>query len=236
MTSERETAGEGVDELMIRHVRKDRIAIEGALYTGKWFDYRFMTPVEATRIYAVEFEKAYRASYRHNVETRAAPFIRIFKTKDLFREEKGTISGIWRGRQIADAMGIPYGIYLTLAFKARTGWWQQKHLPRPTQLYSDLVTEMAAEAWEKFQDARLFYSTLPQYRNENYAGLAAQNDHHEWLLLQAAKRGGSPATLADMVYGQKILLDSKVRARFGDTISERIREYAEQHAMLNRYN
>lgn len=234
--NDRILAGEGVDALMIRHIRNEWIGIEGSLYTGKWFDYRFLTPVEATRLYAKEFDKAYRQAYRKNVESKAAPYIRIFKTKDLFTEDAGMISGVWRGRQIADAMGIPYDLYLSLAFKARLSYWQQRQLPRPTQLYGRMVVEMAADAWEKFQEGKLFYSALPQYRNEAYADLDAQNAHHEWLLLQASKRGGSPAVLAQFIYEHAILPESKVQARFGQQVCDRTREYAEQHAMLNRYN
>lgn len=217
------------DELMNRAVRSEWVQIEGALYTGKWFDYRFMTPVQATYLYAHEYKKAFQRAFRTNISVRTAQFVKPWKSVDVFHEPPQTVSGLWRGRQTADAMGMPYDVYLTLAFEWNLRYWRQKYLPRPQQMYSDLVTDRAAESWEEHQGGRLYYSRHENYLNRNYAGLQSQNDHHEWLFLQASKRRDAARTLGQFLV-EELIMPEKIEARYGAGVKERALYFAE----LNR--
>jgi hypothetical protein len=176
--------------------------IERALYTGKWFDYRFMNPVAATYQFAHEFKKVYRREFKRNIDSYKGEFITPLPD-DLFNAPATTIGGIWRARQIADAMGMPYEIYLDRAYHWALSYWKRKYLPRPCHLYSDLVTDRTAIDWVEHQHTYLYYSKLPQYLNVNYdARVKTLDDHRAWLRDQLALRHDNTdvaATLTDFI-------------------------------------
>jgi hypothetical protein len=217
---------EACDRFAHTYIRKEWAEIEGPLYSGKWFDYRLLNPLAATYVYAHEFVKAYRVAFGRNFDSGAAEHIRPLKSRKLEELPKATISGLWRGRQTADALGIPYDVYLSQAFHWTLRYWRRAHLPRPIQLYSDLVVDRVPASWAELQEGRLYYSALPYYRMDLYQGLASQNQHHEWLLAQAAKRTNPAAALGRFVYGEKLLPEEKALGRFGMEMLERARGYA----------
>jgi hypothetical protein len=205
------------DELQFLNVRKDWQEYEVMLFGSKWFDYRFMHPVRATYLYAYEFERAYRSSFRSTIDHRAADHIRVFKKSDLFECDKTVISGIWRGRQHADALCMPYNLYVTLALEALLRHWNRNHLPRPTQIYSAEVCAAVSSEWKRRQEVQVFYSTHHAYRAQNYIGSRDQNDHHEWLLHLASKRQ-NPVHLLINFLKEDLLPERKIEARFGREI------------------
>lgn len=220
------TDAESATRLMLTHVRPDWCELDRELFRVKWFDYRFLNPVQATYLYAHEFEKAYRYAYRRHKDATAADHIRVFKVEDIFQGSRHILSGLWRGRQVADAMGMPYAVYLNLAFHWTLRWWQQRHLPRPAQLYCDRVIDRVPADWESHQASRLYVSMLPQYANERYEGTPDQNDHHEWLFAQAEKRPNPKPLLARFAIADRILPDSKIAARYGAAMLDELPKFA----------
>jgi hypothetical protein len=216
-------------------LKSEWLKLEPTLMTGKWFDYRFMSAVEATYLYASEFVKAYRRMYRENIDGMKADYVlAAMSRRDLLKYEAPTtksasrknrgrdpdrekhnqyLGSLWRGRQTADAMGVPYEIYLELAFQRRLRYWQKSHLPRPHQLYSDLCTDFVEDEWKKRQRDRLYFSTHENYQNARFSGLDYQDQHHEWLLHQADLRGNPPVLLADLIWRDQVLPVEKVRDR-----------------------
>jgi hypothetical protein len=227
-----------------RFIRKDWIDIERALMTGKWFDYRFMSPVAATYLFAHEFKKAYKLAYRKNIDTTRGEYVRplpddLFDIKglttDKLKSRKRMISGIWRARQVADAMGVPYDIYLASAFHWTLRYWNQNYLPRPQHLYTDLVTDRTAIDWVEHQKVRFHYSKNPGYTNAKYVDLKVQNDHHEYLFEQIANRGNRPELLAAFIDEDLIPLE-KINSRLGSEIGQRAAALATNQPAQQRYN
>jgi len=210
------------DRLMFTHVRKDWLKHEAILFTGKWFDYRFMNPVAGAYLYAHHFVAIYKRFYRSTIDGKRWEHVRPLKELDLFECPQEQISAIWKGRQVADAMGVPYDVYLELAMEGALKYWQRSHLPRPAQLYSDRICEYVAKEWEKRQSAFLFYSRHKAYRLQYYKELQAQNDHHEWLFQQIEKRGNAGFSLLNDAVENDLLPMSKIKARFGDDVAEKI--------------
>jgi hypothetical protein len=201
---------------MNKFVRKDWADFERALSGGKWFDYRFMSPTAATYLFADEFKKAYRSAFAENIDTPSAQFITPLP-ENLFDAPRSTISGIWRARQVADAMGMPYDIYLSRAYHWTLRYWRRRHLPRPQQLYSNMVTDRTAVDWEEIQTTRMFYSKNVRFTNAKYVGLKVQNDHHEWLLEQLNNRGNRLDQIVELV-NQDLLPAEKIRSRLGEGV------------------
>jgi hypothetical protein len=264
-----ETGRNEAARIMNRWVKNDWQAVESALYRGKWFDYRFMNPVQATYLYAHEFVKAYKQAFSVNIDSATAQFVKPLNVEQMFVEpeqkqdetekafrkrvasHKMRTTGIWRGRMVADAMGIPYAIYLELAFHWSLRFWNQRHLPRPQQLYSDLVVDRATIGWEERQGAEFFYSTLPQYKNmawreanaliaadDRLEGtiLQAQNQHHEWLLTQCKDRVNGHEILAQMVFHDQVLPIEKVKAELEPHRFEHFLSFANSEPIMQRYS
>lgn len=244
--------------LMIKFIRREWIDQEPMLYTGKWFDYRFLNPVQATYLYAHHFTIINQRYYSRGISSARAPHIRLFRD-DMFkvkldgltekeksertRRHKMLVSGLWRGRMVADAMGMPYPVYLDRAFDTVLSWWNQRHLPRPTQLYSDLVIDRLSTAWQERKADRVEFSELPQYKNNAYSAivgainarpdmdkciLRSQNDHHEHLFELAGMRGNNPELLARLIWQDQVLPESKVKARVSPEIFERVLRQSER--------
>lgn len=229
--------------LMTTYIRADWIQSEPALFRTKWFDYRFMNPVEATLIYVDAYEKVYRRMYRTNLDHRAAEHIRIPTAKTLFEQKKEVISGIWRGRQVADAVGMPYDRFIDRAFHHRLRFWQQRHLPRPHQIYGTIgkadptpIAAFVANDWEEQTKAQLLYSKHDAYTNRRYADLHSQNDHHEWLLAQAQQRPGSAEVIARLIFQEQLLPAEKVEARLEPAEFDRVMSFADSNPARARYN
>lgn len=248
-----DTDADTAARIMSTFVRNDWIEMEPALYRGKWFDYRFMNPVQATYLYAHEFLKFYRMTYAKNFSSKKGAFVTPIKPTLLFHipddADKKTVtkikqraSGVWRGRMFADAMGMPYAEYLEFAFHCRMRYWKQPQPPRPQQLYSDLVTDLAASAWDERQGAKLFFSRLPQYKNGSYelmqqmlngvsmeGKMLHQDAHHEWLFQQVDRRHDNPELIANLIWGQNVLPVEKVRSRLGEEVFDRVMLYADRY-------
>jgi len=214
-------SNERYDEIFMQHVKKEWQAYEGSLYRSKWFDYRFVNPVMATYIYCHHYEVIYRRIYRKTIDLRISEHIKVLKHEDLFSCSSSFISGMWRGRQHADAMGMPYQVYIEMAFNDRLRFWRRAYLPQPQMLYSGDLTRNVGEEWEKHQSGILYTGKHAAYKNENYHDLPAQNDHHEWLLAQADKRANGVDILQQFLDAGLIPIE-KIQARFGNEVTSRL--------------
>lgn len=255
-----DTNADDAARLMNRFIRKDWIEMEASLYGAKWFDYRFMNPVQATYLYAHEFIRFYRMCASKNYSSKNGDFRQPIMGGDLFamperkedetkasfekrlKRKKLQISGIWRGRQFADAMGMPYAEYLEFAFHWTMRFWKQAYPPRPTQMYTDLVLDRTASAWDERQGSMLFFSKLPQYLNPAYEKLSlalkdphfegkalkSQNAHHEWLFAQLVRRHDDPELYARLIWQLQVLPEEKVKGRIGDEAFERVKHFADR--------
>lgn len=215
---------EHMDSLAYRRINKKWMDFERGLFKSKWFDYRFLHPVESTMLYMESFGAIYRRFYAQTMDSKAAEHISVPRGNDFLEDSdknNSRILGCWRGRQIADALGMPYDIYINLAMEKRLRYWQKKRLPRPHQLYSEIIVEKMPELWKERQMIKLHYSALHNYRNESYNDYNWQNDHHEWLFHQANMRGDQALFLAGFIKG-KLLPVEKVKSRVGVEVFEKI--------------
>lgn len=225
--------GEDMDVFAHRYVQKKFIQFERMLAHSKWFDYRFLHPVEATRLYVEAYEGEYRAAYASTFSTLRSQYVKftgwsemvsLLEDPDKGRKHREMLAGFWRGRQVADAIGMPYDLYIRLALKERLRFWKQRYLPNPSMLYSELIVERVAELWKERQTARLYVGNHRNYYLHRYIGSQAQNDHHEWLFNQAQIRSNPSYQLARFIQDE-LLPEEKVRSRVGDERFGEIQTY-----------
>lgn len=214
------------DELMMRLVPDKNVReLELGLYTAKWFDYRHLTPIQATALYIENYGEIYRHKYEQNYDVLTAELISTDTFSkllvDIDNPKKATktrtkVSSYWRGRQFADALGIPYEVYIDLAIEYRLRYWKQRYLPKPGHLYGDMILEKVQVRWEEIQPSRLYLADHPVYLAQNYCGLPHQDDYHEWVFYQAHIRTDTPLFLARMI-NTHVLPEGKVRGRVSET-------------------
>jgi len=221
--------GYDLDRLMYNCTTSEWRRPECALYSTKWFDYRFLHPFEATCLYIEQYGRIFREKYAGHLDRKSANFVKVPKVADIIDchddpQMKRTITGCWRGRQVADGLGIPYDVFIRLAIDERMRFWRRKYMPQSFQLYSPEVIEGVDQQWEIRRKGRLYYSTHENYRNERYVGTPAQNQHHEWLFEQAYDRKNPPSVIARFVE-ENLLPIEKVEARLTAEELERVQSY-----------
>jgi len=223
------------DELAVfPFIQKDALALELDLFATKWFDYRHLTPWQATRLYIDQYQVVYRRVYARHFDRERAEHIKVLTLDDViegiknpldakrYTKSKRMLSAGWSGRQMADLMGIPYEIYIELAFEFRLRFWNQSYLPQPQHLYNERDVERIQERWEEMQASLLYVSQHPAYNTANYCGAAYQHDYHEWLFRQAEYRPDPAYLLAGFVKNEQLTLE-KIECRVAPEIFERVK-------------
>lgn len=186
-----------------------------------WFDYRFLHPFDATMKYIEAFNVVYREMYRRYMNYKAFEHIRVLEPKDMvenFDKNRAAIIGCWHGRQVADAMGIPYEAYITDAYELRLRYWKRRYLPRPLALYSPLIVDQMPAMWQRRQENKMLFSEHPNFFAESYRDTKDQNDHHEWIFNQARLRSNPAQAVTDMV-NRMLLPADKAQARYGNSLA-----------------
>ena len=219
-----ETTREMSDVLAHRISSKWR-EFEVPLMGTKWFDYRQLTAVQATYLFADRYREAFKRFLRVHVDAQRAEFIKVLKHEDLFECKPSVITGLWRARQHADAFGMPYEDYLEDALTSSFDVMRE-YLPQAHMLYTDRIIGYVQDRWEQRQRAKLYLAESPLYMVENYRGLPAQNSYHEWLFTQAELRANRAQILSELVYGRNLLPEEKMIARYDADLVREVQEYA----------
>lgn len=216
------------DWLTYLHTDAKSLEWELGLYATKWFDYRMMTGVEATKAYIEAYGQVYRDIYARELDRDRAEHIKPLDIDKIMgglledvSKAKKLWKGLWRGRQIADALGMPYGVYIEMAFTFRMRHWNQRHMPQPWHLFHEYDVEKIQAKWEELQQTTLYTSDHPAYMVQNYAGISHQNDYHEWLFAQAMHRS-NPAYFLHRFIDNDQLMFEKVESRMPPEITEQV--------------
>jgi len=202
-------------------VRED----EPALTPLRWPGNGYLSAVEATRAFARAYLTVYREFWdrrpinRKNPGKHQAPL----REHNLFENDLRVLTGLWRARQAADGMGLPYEIYLHAAFEFLTAR-KYKRLPQPSQLYSDIVLEQMAHVRGAIQldDLIPVYVTDVRFLAHNYQGDLPQEAFHEVLIshLRGMPEDGLRKALVDIVHNRQLLPEAKARKLFGDEVCD----------------
>jgi hypothetical protein len=211
--------------------RRADLTSERDLHTRKWFDYRFMSPREATAIFRAEYEKVYRSSHAHNIDTAEAE--RKFGTRRGVPEDhKAEFTSFWRARQFADLLGMPYGIFLEAAYQILLSGGFRR-IPYINQIYGKhqvRIAVAATELWEEHCASRFMFSPLPHYQAESFRGLAAQVAHQDWILEQLKTR--TDHAIGRACFTLRILPEVRAKLEFGEERLEKARVLAAEEVPM----
>lgn len=209
-------------------LEKSDLLPERALHRTKWFDYRFMSPLQATIHFHEVYQGLFRAKFRKYFDVAEAEFKTGVGRKGLIHPGRA-FTATWRSRQFADALGVPYGLFIdeVMELFAACSW---RRIPHINQLIAgknrDRITKVVLEKWDQMMDSRLLVSELPQYRMPVFRGLHSQHDHQEWILDQLSRHHGNPRHIADAWLIRPLLSESRLRERWDDDRLRRARDSA----------
>jgi hypothetical protein len=219
-----------------RCIKSKYLNLECDLQQSKWFAYRFMSPWQATRKFALAYNDFYQRSF-------ARHFDRNAKVQPVDWTEFGkpcrSMTHLWIGRQSADRLGMPYGAYLEFFddFNMRR---TRKHLPRPNQIEgsseaqklwpSKLAEFLMERAWNEL--ARI---NTPQLHVGNYRKLSAQDAFRQWAV--TAVRSSSltyEQAMGELSYRRCLLPPDTFRAMLGDEVYDDRRQRLEADRRAGR--
>ncbi|MBR0794008.1 hypothetical protein JQ615_01250 [Bradyrhizobium jicamae] len=209
-------------------------ARERALMETKWFDYRFMSPLDATALFAQEYQRVYRRKWATYLATDEGPKKLAFRLGD-WRSSPAEFTSCWKARQFADFFAVPYQFFCEHALELLLRIGYQKP-PRPNQLYSGkifaLLNEGIERAWrEHCADLQLMISALPQYHLQNFAALPAQYAHEDWVVQAILLRHMDPRYIAQACFQLRVLPEARAYFEFGPRRVERAREHVESEGI-----
>ena len=207
----------------IKHIPFERLRKqERALTFSKWFDYRFLHPVLATFLFSQAYATGANEMYRRYVDSERAHRFQALKSEDIFALAQVKLTGLWRARQHADALGMPYEIYVELAME-RLMRYKRPYLPQPQQLYSDDAVAAARKGWFDRQETRVLVAADERYRNQFYVGLPVQDAHRRWVIEQIKRRMQPQYAIANYVWKDPVITEEMVIAQWGADTLERAR-------------
>lgn len=180
---------------------------ELALMAVKWFDYRILTPDQAT----MECLYHYALATRHfQKEAGNGSYFNFLVRVDLSNpKEWGGWKFIEKIRQHADSLGMPYNLYWDFAYVARS------RIPFQRSFISVFLNKhlqkMVAELTAKHAENCLILSDHRLFRPESYTGCWIQKLYFNYVVRAAWERFGK-ANFQRML-GQ-ILEDGKIPLDF----------------------
>lgn len=156
----------------IQHIeRKIYQGHEAKLFSTKWFDYRHLHPTKATYLYAAAYMQAYSSEMQVRFDVVRGKYMLPLKgaKDDIFNAKSRDYTALWKGRQAADSLGIPYDFYCraVMRWAEESGW---RYLPRSAQMYSTKVKDMMHDAWLEECKIRTILPSSEFYRADRFEG------------------------------------------------------------------
>jgi hypothetical protein len=196
-------------------VRPELLKFEPSLSGTAWYDYRFQHPAERTALFAQHFKQQYSIAYCRYFDHEEGKLKEGIAKGNLFLTAQRTLISLWRARQTADCIGVPYELYVSRAIESLLRG-RMKRPPRPNQIFDNRTAKKVLDDWWEYCGAKVFYSSLPAYRNENFRGEAAQIAHHDWIVVQIKRRHSPPYLIAKFCYEEQLLPMERALHEFGE--------------------
>lgn len=135
----------------------EHLSLERELLSIKWYGYRFLTALAATKLFYEEYRKGLVHYLSVNKDRELAENTPIVPFED-FARDPAHLTSAWTARQRADAFCMPYELYIEFCmwFWARRSWGGRRYAPQINQLsYSDRSEVAWRAELEKFEKDRI---------------------------------------------------------------------------------
>lgn len=158
---------------------------ESSLYETKHWDYRMLSPEEATSLFLQSYREAFRLAYAYRTDYLQADEKEPLRSDTLAACKKTDFNGLWSARCHADRIGAQYLFYCSAAmtFAMERDW---KYLPRPTQLYGKKAApnepSMLEYIVQRHREERRDYSLSDFYTIRKNFNHPLQRSYREFCL------------------------------------------------------
>ncbi|WP_449414864.1 hypothetical protein [Ochrobactrum teleogrylli] len=165
----------------------DFLKKERQLMAVKWFDYRFLSPKAANRLFMRTYQEVFRRMFAREVDHERASGVNGVNVMMVKRDARQR-SQLAAARQRADSFGISYPCYIEAAFDfALQRGDKRKFFPLPNELHGNpkaapWLEQYIERRWQEQISNSLVRVEHPAYLIENYRGMAAQDDFRRFIL------------------------------------------------------
>lgn len=210
------------------NVNAKYLHIEPELIELKHPEYAFMSPAELTREFRRHFTETYQRYHKKYKDALEAHKKLGLKKAELFDNPPSTINALWRARQHADALGLKYEIYLSLAFRHLLDKRKYQRLPIPNQLYSEHVIKAVEAGWAQGVKDGVYAYKFPlpddlRFKVEHFSNEPAQVRYRQMQLdfIHGSRdREGVLWRLALLCFERETLPESVIENEFGLEIEQ----------------
>lgn len=189
---------------------------EAELACTTWLAYRYLTAFERTELFTREYEVIYRRLHGQYVDVTAADGMRPIHP-EFVQNDAAEMTSLWKARQAADLLGVPYPIFLRVSMNAAVEHRRYKHVPRPNQLCQQWQIEAVEGAWEaEKQTVQLFADDWdPRFFAPNGCSDRVRSAALD-ALVERVTHGSSvdARSLASWMFMRLALTEAEARARF----------------------
>jgi hypothetical protein len=189
---------------------------EPALQEMAWVEYRYMSALDRTELFTRLYHDIYIELYREFFPEKDAGKKRPVEP-DFFRNDASAMKALWSARMAADACGVPYDVYIRTLLRAAIVNDHWDNLPRPNQLYGNLVgPRMRGIVTQALLMERLYApSWNPRFKAAAYTGDPAQEAGLA-LLVQVVNASNAPAEiLSEYLCERQVVTEERAVALFG---------------------
>lgn len=175
-------------------IHSNDFSVERELMTTKWFEYRFLPPLDATQLFATKYVEGLRRYVRANFDVELSEKVRGIPA-GLPPKREPWFTQLWRARQRADSMCVPYDLVIDFGFhfasRRKRNW-----SPLPHQLFASGAN---GEAWHGLfpsfvkDHMPIYLARLDddRYRSEHDRGLSPQVQFRDFMRNQLKANTGS---------------------------------------------
>jgi hypothetical protein len=132
-------------------VKEEHLCDEPELVETRWVTYSYMSALKSTELFGELYLSAYRTWYERLKDYSTAANQKPVSA-ELFLNDARQINGLWRARQEADRIGMPYEMFLNVVIGWGAEQKNRKHFPAPNQLYGEAQLKAAQERWASQRD------------------------------------------------------------------------------------
>lgn len=191
---------------------------EPELANSAYLPYSYMSPYERTQ----HFYEAYRTYYAVRFQRRWGREPQGFPDR-ISGLDAGAFTSIWRARQRADALGVPYS-HFVIEMMRDADDNGTRELPRPNQLCSDAKLPMLIKRMDELRDAGRFDPFVKafdaRFYAANYVGDVQQVAAIDWMERQINSAGPvrRPVLLHRYVQVDQVFPEAEAIRRFGQEL------------------
>lgn len=173
---------------------------ESQLMMQRWFDYRFMSPIEATMAFGQHYTAGLRRYVSRHIDVELAGKVTGVKS-GVPAARAEWFTKLWRARVRTDAIFVPYDLLIDFSFdfasRRKRYWSMLPHQLHPSKKNGEAWRAVFDEKVEDLLPPRMSrVADMPHYRIENDDDLPPQR-HFRSLMLSEMRHENRP--LADQI-------------------------------------